>query len=138
MKVWLVFHADIEDDRYVRGVFATKELAEAVVTLDETYPVRTGLDDYFDTRIVVRHHGDYCCGVDEVEVRTAPPETFVLNPQPPYTGPSLIPVDLMGAIEEMLYRPFPAFDRFTRGEAIGKVHSITEDQNGITVEAELE
>jgi hypothetical protein len=56
MTVYVLFHADIEDDRYVRGVYANKELAEEALVWDE---YRDGYR---------RGHHVSCCYVDEMEL----------------------------------------------------------------------
>jgi len=60
MKVYVLFHADIEDDRYVRGVYATEALAEEALVWDEYTE--------YDGRGSWRYHSTYCCGVDETEL----------------------------------------------------------------------
>lgn len=81
MTVYVLFHADLEDDRYVRGVFATRTLAESQVSVDEV----SGRD-----RPIFRSHGDYCCGVDELEVAETAPDVYH-GPPPPLMGESIIP-----------------------------------------------
>ena len=46
VKVYVVFHADIEDDRYVRAVCSTQERAEAV--RDTPQPCDDSHDGYID------------------------------------------------------------------------------------------
>ena len=61
MTVYYVWHSDIEDDRYVRGIFASRELAEQAITLDETG------NGYR------RKHAEWCCAVVEEELATELP-----------------------------------------------------------------
>ncbi len=59
MRVYVLFHSDIEDDKYVRGVFASREIAEQNASMDE----QRGPD-------YVRSHRIDCCYVDEWDVAT--------------------------------------------------------------------
>lgn len=84
MVVYLVIHndGDYESSNEVRGCFATRELAEQVVTLDETgvYPATFSSRERFWRR---SHDAD-CCEVEETVVATTLPEPFVLNPERPF------------------------------------------------------
>ena len=63
MTVYLVWHNDIEDSKWPRGVFATRELAEHVATMSE--------DRYGDG--YVSDHWIGCCEIEEYEVATEAP-----------------------------------------------------------------
>ena len=75
MSVFVLFHADIEDDRNVRAVYATRELAEAALTRPDVEIVEhndnckacTGRHVYWRT------HSDACCSVDEWPILDALP-----------------------------------------------------------------
>lgn len=76
MTVYVVFHSDIEDDKYVRGVFATRELADQVTTMDE------------QCGDLVRQHKGFpngeslCCFVEAYEVATEAPYVQYGPPKP--------------------------------------------------------
>lgn len=109
MKVYVLFHADIEDDRYLRGVYARREDAEADVSVNEAWgkpesPYR-------------RRHGDWCCSVDEEEV-LEPAELPQHGPfateriDPNATG--LVRMDLGPMIERLVAAQFPAWENLVR------------------------
>lgn len=91
MKVYLLWHSDIEDDRYVRGVFSNQEAALAELPVE---PVSQGRN---------REHHDVCCSVEEWEVR----DEAIIAPAPepvPYDpAHALIPLGVLERIEEQLY-----------------------------------
>ena len=60
MNVYVLLHAGLEDDIYVRGVYAERATAEADVATHEDR-------DGYDVK-----HGRWCCGVDEWPVLTEP------------------------------------------------------------------
>ena len=103
MKVYVLFHADIEDDRYVRGVYARREDAEADVAKDE---------------MPRRSHHDACCSVDEMEVLTQP---VGLEPLPPMYGPPAPLSPLMQAFLDQTWAfatapiPYVSFARIRAG-----------------------
>lgn len=105
MKVYVLWHgADMDDSGYVRGVYATREAAEADVTADEWF--------YPDSGAWRSRHRDWCCSVDEEELRTeAMPRQF--GPfaderiDPNATG--LIRPDMDQAIFDQFARTFPAW-----------------------------
>ena len=66
MKVYVVFHADIEGDKSVRGVFASRESAEALCLerVDRTtYGPKTLKYHLIDRA------GSACCEVQEWDVK---------------------------------------------------------------------
>jgi len=104
MKVFVVFHADLEDDRYVRFVCDSMTLAEELLTLDEVY--RSG------DRTVRRTHGPYCCGVDEEELLDHHPE-IEHGPDSVYAhapGPPLFGGFVSGALRRSFLAPNPLMD----------------------------
>lgn len=94
--VYVVFHADIEDDRYVRGVFSNEDLAKAlVVDVDPCEESHGHTDLHPHARVYSRsgtkypqpsdargcymaraHHG-YCCGVEAYTVDARKPVVIV-------------------------------------------------------------
>lgn len=122
MKVYVLFHADIEDDRYVRGVYARHEDAEADVVKVED-------------RGYEKQHDKWCCGVDEVEVLEQPVGLDPLyGPPVPPEGGYIIADTLAGALQEMALRSFPAFDRLAHEPSrsirlqYAKIAATTEDE----------
>lgn len=63
MNVWVVYHADIEDDKYIRGIYATPRLAEEALALPEVRSFPGGR--WSEARTVARRHDDSCCGVED-------------------------------------------------------------------------
>lgn len=108
MKVYVLFHADLEDDRYLRGVYLRREDAEADVGADEFWGP--------EWQYRRRHHA-YCCEVDELEVLEAAtarlhgPFRDELR-DPSATG--LIRMDLAPMIEQMATARFPAWEKLMR------------------------
>lgn len=80
-KVYVVFHADIEDDRYIRAVCATRERAEAIANSPEVCSLsheHASIGGYrtrpencagsYDHMTRGGRDKSLCCGVDEWEV----------------------------------------------------------------------
>lgn len=108
MRVYVLFHADIEDDRYVRGVYARREDAEADVGVHEFW----GPEGQYR-----RRHNDYCCEVEELEVL----ESAGLPQHGPFrdelrdpSATGLLRVDLAPMIEQMATAQFPAWEKMMR------------------------
>jgi hypothetical protein len=109
VKVYVLFHADIEDDRYVRGVYAKREDAEQDVgapDISEYWILESHVGDRpiygrrdgrwyewtprdgvtrrrweeptVDIQMVREHH-EWCCSVDDTDLREAPISTTVLD-----------------------------------------------------------
>lgn len=130
MKVFVLFHADIEDDRYVRGVYATEEAAEADV---EGWHIEWELP---------RRHYSSCCSVLIFEVRTEPHPLYgpfrseLIDPN----AQSLFGYDLSARLMESFSAPSPLLEWVRQGNAaaIGRVSKIEEDDLGVRVEVQLE
>lgn len=111
MKVYILWHgADMDDSGYVRGVYATREAAEADVTADEWF--------YPDSGAWRSRHYDWCCSVDEEEVRRGPtPRKFGpfhderIDPN----AQRLVPQWVEDEMVRTLTRPTPLWDRLTGG-----------------------
>lgn len=132
MKVFIVFHAGIEDDRDVRYVCETEALAEQLVSVDEV--------TWYGDRQSRRPHGRYCCGVDEVDVLTSFPE-IEHGPDSEFQHPPRPRTKMEEAFLEMMMRPSPIdlmLDRIKIGGQIGTVTKVEEDADGIHVEARLD
>lgn len=103
MTVYVLFHADLEDDRYVRGVYERREDAEADLT--------GGSEEHG----YIRDHDDACCSVDEMPLLTAPVGTWgpEYGPFPP-----LSPF-MQAFMEDMVARMLaPSPYRFVAGRSV--------------------
>lgn len=90
--VYVLFHSDIEDDKYVRGVYERREVAEADVPKSERR--------YSDMPDYQRDHSDACCGVDEMEILAHPVGLEPLPPRPITDADAFIPRSFQ---EQLLY-----------------------------------
>jgi hypothetical protein len=63
VTVWVVFHSDIEDDRYIRGIYATPRLAAEALARPEhlSFPASRWREAW--TRD--RPHSEFCCAVED-------------------------------------------------------------------------
>lgn len=134
MRVFILFHADIEDDRYVRGVYSTRTAAEGDIAADEWSSAGGG-------REYRRRHHEFCCSVDEVEVLDASEPRrygpFVDELRDP-NAVGLFRSDIVERLLEQYMAPSPLFDlvRGAKGP-IGHVTSVVEDAEGVKVEGIL-
>jgi hypothetical protein len=100
LEVWLLEHRDIEDDKYVRGIFRSEAAASAAMTQHEVSP-----DSW---RPTFHRHGDWCCIVSR-EIVLDEPEQVYHGPEVPYMGPLPRPRtiwdDMADHIMESLTRP---------------------------------
>ena len=159
MKAYVLFHADIEDDRYVRGVYANEGAAQGDVTADEwhdnyvlaeyamnlnaTDPVITPRGEKTINRPYRRQHDEYCCSVEEYEVRGlstprhhGPFIDELRNPN----ARGLFRDSVLEEMVEQWMRPNPIMELVAQMNPlrpIGTVTKITEDDLGITVEGKL-
>lgn len=98
--VYAVEHSGIEDDRYVRGVYATRELAETASTMDEV--------TWYGDRVSRQSHDWYCCGAVEYPVAESLPELWH-GPDEPVVydaSNSLIPDSVIDALIERFRHPY--------------------------------
>lgn len=106
MTVWVLYHGDIEDDRYIRGIFTTEALANEALRWDED---RGGS--------LRRSHHAYCCDVSAFEVQAQLPDivhgpeaVYAADPGKPLFGPAVV-----AALEwTLVQRSFPLFDQMIR------------------------
>lgn len=133
MKVYVLFHADIEDDRYVRGVYATEALATEALIWDE-YHEYSGRGSW-------SRHNEHCCGVDEMELLDHLELPFH-GPEPYEVGkgrggrifsPAIADALASSVFEQSIYR----VALVDNGRPIGRVTRVTEDENGATIEGEF-
>jgi hypothetical protein len=93
VNVYVLFHADLEDDRDVRGVYATREAAEAALTVHEVY--ESGGRPGF------HQHHEWCCSVHEWPLLDAP-EPVYLGPE--YRGIPTPPSALEQAMLDIIWK----------------------------------
>ena len=92
MRVFVLYHADIEDDRYVRGIYQRREDAKADLTVEPVEWAAVTVRDkgpYCTTRL----HSDACCYVEKWDVLERP------------TGAKMLPWRYMNPYDVALISP---------------------------------